>query len=194
MRVATYNSKQAMSVSQSIRRIVLTGFMGAGKSTIGPLLAQRINWEFLDVDSVIEWGIGKKVAQIFAEDGEAAFRVIEAETIRDCCTQEGLVLALGGGALETESTRELLAGLEATCVVFLDAPLDVLVDRCLTQENAAERPVLADRERLFLRFSRRLVHYRTADTTIATSELSPDEVVDRILAEIPNIASSRSVF
>jgi len=183
-----------MSVSQSIRRIVLTGFMGAGKSTIGPLLAQRINWEFLDVDSVIEWGIGKKVAQIFAEDGEAAFRVIEAETIRDCCTQERLVLALGGGALETDSTRELLAGLEATCVVFLDAPLDVLVDRCLTQENAAERPVLADRERLFLRFSRRLVHYRTADTTIATSELSPDEVVDRILAEIPNIASSRSVF
>lgn len=180
-----------MSASQLIRRIVLTGFMGAGKSTIGPLLARRLHWEFADVDSVVELRTGKRVAQIFAEDGEAAFRVIEAETIRDCCTQEGLVLALGGGAIETETTRTLLAGLEATCVVFLDAPLDVLVERCLTQENAAERPVLADREKLLLRFNRRLVHYRTADMTIATSELSPDEVVDRIFAEIPSIASSR---
>lgn len=183
-----------MSASQLIRRIVLTGFMGAGKSTIGALLARRLHWEFADADSVIELRAGRKVAQIFAEDGEATFRAMEAEAIRDCCNREHLVLALGGGAIETEATRDLLARLEATCVVFLDAPLDVLVERCLAQENAAERPVLADRERLLLRFNRRLVHYRASDVTIATSELLPDEVVDRILAEISNVASNRTAF
>lgn len=183
-----------MSASQSIRRIVLTGFMGAGKSTIGPLLARRLHWEFADVDSVIELRTGKRIAQIFAQQGEATFRAMEADAIRDCCNREDLVLALGGGAIETESTRDLLADDESACVVFLDAPLDILVERCLTQENAAERPVLADREKLLLRFNRRLVHYRTSDITIATSELSPDGVVDRILAEVPNIASSRAAF
>ncbi|MGH9587564.1 MAG: shikimate kinase [Acidobacteriaceae bacterium] len=163
---------------------MLTGFMGAGKSTVGPLLAQQLDWEFADADDAIELRAGKKVPQIFAQDGEAAFRAIEAEAIRDCCRRENLVLALGGGALETGSTRELLAGLEATCVVFLDAPLGVLVERCLAQTNAAERPVLADREKLLGRFKGRLAHYRNADVTIATADLSPAEVVDRILSEI----------
>lgn len=189
-----------MSDLQSIRRIVLTGFMGAGKSTIGPLLAQRLNWEFADVDSAIELRAGKKVAQIFAQDGEAAFRAVEAETIRNFCRREDLVLALGGGAIETESTRDLLAGLEATCVAFLDAPLDVLIARCLAQKNAEERPVLADREKLVLRFHRRLAHYRNADITVATSELSPTEVVDRILNKMReancklSIVSERASF
>lgn len=183
-----------MSTSGLIRRVVLTGFMGAGKSTIGPLLAGRLNWEFVDVDRAIELRTGKEVARIFAEDGEARFRVLEAEAIREFCNGDDLVLALGGGAMETESTRDLLAGLETTCVVFLDAPLDVLLERCLTQENAAERPVLADREKLVERFNRRLAHYRKADVTVATSELSPDEVVGRILAGIPELASSRAGF
>lgn len=177
--------------SRLIRRIVLTGFMGAGKSTIGPLLAQRLNWEFVDSDRVIESRAGKKVAQIFAQDGEAVFRTIEAEAIRNCWGREDLVLALGGGAIETESTRDLLAGLEGTYVVFLDAPLDVLVARCLDQKNGEERPVLADKERLQRRFSSRLTHYRNADITIATPDLSPGEVVDRILAEMQKSSHKR---
>lgn len=187
-----------MSDSQLIRRIVLTGFMGAGKSTIGPLLAQRLKWEFVDSDRAIESRAGKKVAQIFAEDGEAFFRAIEADAIRDCCDRKNLVLALGGGAIETESTRNLLASLESTYVVFLDAPLDVLVERCLEQTNAEERPVLADREKLQRRFMSRLAHYRNAHITIATPDLSPAEVVDRILVEMqrssskPEIVSSRA--
>lgn len=183
-----------MSDSQLIRRIVLTGFMGAGKSTIGPLLAKQLNWDFVDTDNVIESRAGKKVARIFAEDGEAAFRALEAEAIRDCCQQEGLVISLGGGAIETESTRRLLVDVERTCVVFLDAPLEVLVARCLAQTNAEERPVLADREKLLRRFSSRLAYYRNAHITVATSELAPDEVVDRILAEVPGIVSSRAGF
>lgn len=163
---------------------MLTGFMGAGKSTVGALLAQRLHWDFVDADSAIESRAGRKIAQIFAEDGEASFRAIEAETIRDCVRRDDLVLALGGGALETEAARDLLAGLERTCVVFLDAPLEVLVARCLDQPNAEERPVLADREKLMRRFTSRLSHYRKAHITVATRELSPSEVVDCILAEM----------
>jgi shikimate kinase len=170
-----------MSVLHSIRQIVLIGFMGAGKSTIGPLLAHSLGWDFVDADTAIESRAGKTVAEIFAQQSEAAFRALEAETIREHTRRQNLVLALGGGAVETEPTRELLASLHHTCVIFLDAPLDVLVDRCLAQPHAAERPVLADREGLLRRFNARLPYYRTAHLTVTTAGLAPQEVAARIL-------------
>jgi shikimate kinase len=160
---------------------VLTGFMGAGKSTIGPLLAQRLGWNFLDIDTSIESSIGMTVAEIFAQQGEAAFRALEAEAIRNHSTRQNLVLALGGGAIETETTRELLATLDHACVLFLDAPLDTLIARCLAQPAAAERPVLADREGLLRRFNARLPYYRAAHLTVTTAGLSPQAVVTCIL-------------
>lgn len=170
-----------MSVPHTIRRIVLIGFMGAGKSTIGPMLGQSLGWEFLDADTAIESRAGKTVAEIFAQRGEAAFRTLEAETIREHTRRQNLVLALGGGAIETAPTRELLAALDQACVIFLDAPLDILVDRCLAQPHAAERPVLADREGLLRRFNARLPYYRAAHLTVTTAGLAPYEVVARIL-------------
>jgi shikimate kinase len=170
-----------MSMPRKIRRIILTGFMGAGKSTIGPLLAQCLKWDFLDTDSVIESRTGKTIAEIFAEQGEAAFRALEAETIREQTARRNLVLALGGGAIETETTRELLAKLGHTCVLFLDAPLGILIARCLAQPTAAQRPVLADQEGLLLRFNTRLPYYRAAHLTVTTAGLSPQEVVTQIL-------------
>jgi shikimate kinase len=173
-----------MSLPRAIRRIVLTGFMGAGKSTIGTLLGKSLNWNFLDTDIAIESRAGKTVAEIFAQQGEAAFRSLEAEVIREHTRQEDLVLGLGGGALETESTRQLLAALDQTCVVFLDAPLEILVARCLAQPAAAERPILADREGLLRRFEARLPYYHGAHLTIATAGLSPQAVVTRILEDL----------
>lgn len=158
--------------------------MGAGKSTVGALLAKKLSWEFVDADAVIEARVGMTIAAIFAEKGEQAFRVLEATVIRDLSRREKLVLALGGGALEAESTRTLWNELRGTCVVFLDAPLEVLVERCLAQPGAAERPVLADRERLLRRFEGRLPHYRAAHITMATGELDPAEVADCILDSI----------
>jgi len=87
-------------LSPEIRRIVITGFMGAGKSTIGGLLAQRLGWRFLDSDAAIEANAGMTVAQIFDRHGEANFRLREAQAIRDHTRSECIVLALGGGALE----------------------------------------------------------------------------------------------
>lgn len=164
-----------------MRRIVLTGFMGAGKSTVGPLLADRLGWEFIDADAVVESRAGRTIAEMFAQQGEAAFRALEAEVIRDLSRREKLVLAPGGGALEMESTRQLLNSLPRTCVVFLDAPLEALVARCMAQPGAAERPVLADREKLRRRFEARLPHYRGAHLTVATNGLTPAAVAERIL-------------
>jgi shikimate kinase len=166
--------------------------MGAGKSTIGPLVAQSLGWEFVDSDAVIESRARKSVAEIFAQQGEAAFRALETDAIREHALRENLVLALGGGAIETESTRELLAALDSTWVLFLDAPLDTLVARCLTQPAAAERPVLADREGLLRRFQARLPYYRNAHLTITTSGLSPQAVVASILAAIEKYCTAEA--
>jgi shikimate kinase len=164
----------------TVRRIVLTGFMGAGKSTIGALLAGRLGWRFLDSDAIIEARTGAAIARLFEERGEAAFRALETEAVRDHARAEYLVLALGGGAVEAESTRRALAEIDEACIVFLDAPLEVMVARCLAQPEAAERPVLADRERLAARLAARLPHYRRAHLTIATSSLSPEAVAGHI--------------
>src|ERR1700760_4378675 len=89
-----------------VRRIVLTGFMGSGKSTVGPLVAARLGWRFVDVDDVIVAETGMPISQFFAEHGEAAFRQRERTTIARLVAEEGLVLALGGGAIEDSATRD----------------------------------------------------------------------------------------
>jgi shikimate kinase len=155
--------------------------MGAGKSTVGPLLARVLGWRFEDIDATIEAREGKAVAEIFAQQGEGAFRAIEAGTIQELAERDDLVLALGGGALESASTRAFLASSTNTCIVFLDAPLDILLARCLAQPSAAERPVLADRVGLSGRLNSRLPHYRQAHLTIATAGLTPEAVVTQVL-------------
>src|SRR6201996_7907524 len=93
------------------RRIVLTGFMGAGKSTVGRILAARLRWPFLDLDSLITAEHGRTVAQIFADHGEEHFRRLEFEAIARVLDPgheyQNAVIALGGGAIETEAAREL---------------------------------------------------------------------------------------
>ncbi len=89
-----------------VQRIVLTGFMGAGKTTVGRLLARRLSWRFLDADAEIESATGATIAQIFQERGEPWFREFEHETIRGLLASESLVLALGGGAIEDSRTPQ----------------------------------------------------------------------------------------
>ncbi len=163
----------------AVSRIVLTGFMGAGKTTVGSQLAARLGWTFLDSDHVVEARAGKTVAEIFECSGEPAFREMEAAAIRECLAGERLVLALGGGALEHSATRDLLAGTPNCLVVFLEASLETLVARCTGNEGAV-RPVLADRSRLAARWAARLPWYRQADCTISTGDLTPQEIVGRI--------------
>jgi shikimate kinase len=161
------------------RRIVLTGFMGSGKSTVGPLVAQRLGWAFLDVDDVIEAEAGVTIAGIFARDGETAFRELEHATIARLAAGDALVLALGGGAIEREATRTLLLGDPDTLLVHLEVDLATTLARCGGTEHT--RPVLADQANLAARYQRRLPLYRTAHVSIAVDALTPEQVADAVL-------------
>ncbi|HEY8996957.1 MAG TPA: shikimate kinase, partial [Edaphobacter sp.] len=108
-------------VPSSIRRIVLTGFMGAGKSTVGKLLAGRIGWNFLDLDAHIETRAGITIPEIFAKHGEPHFRRLESSALASALSRSHTVLALGGGAPEEITNRLLIEQTPATLAIFLDA-------------------------------------------------------------------------
>lgn len=170
------------------RLIVLIGFMGAGKSTVGPLLAARLGWRFLDVDAHLEARTGSTIAELFAARGEAGFRRIEAEALAHLWNERELVLALGGGAIESELTRALLEQSRDVCVVFLRAPFPVLVERCENQPGARSRPLLQERQTLHSRFQSRLRHYENAHIAVDTDGLRPQAVADLILSRLPESA------
>lgn len=162
-----------------IRRIVLTGFMGSGKSTVGPLLARRLGWRFLDADEVIVADTGISIAEFFARHGEAAFREREHATIARLAEQDALVLALGGGAIETEALRELLLKSPGTLLVHLDVKLETTLARCSGTEHT--RPVLADQANLRSRYERRTPLYRMAHVSIAADEITPEQLAEAIV-------------
>ena len=167
--------------SAPIRRIALTGFMGSGKTTVGPLLAERLGWNFVDADDVIEAESGMPISQIFARHGEAAFRAREHATIARLAAQDALVLALGGGAIETEATRDLLLRSPGTLLVHLEVQLQTTLARCQGTEHT--RPILADHANLAARYERRLPLYRTAHLSLSVDALTPPQVADRIRDE-----------
>jgi shikimate kinase len=161
------------------RRIVLTGFMGSGKTTVGPLVAARLGWRFVDADDVIEAEAGIPIAEIFAHHGEAVFREQEHAAIARLVEGEELVLALGGGAIETAPTRELLLSTPGTILVHLEVELSTTLARCGGTEQT--RPILADQANLASRYERRLPLYRMAHVSIAVDSLTPDQAADAIL-------------
>jgi shikimate kinase len=175
------------------RRIVLTGFMGSGKSTVGPLVAHRLGWNFVDVDQVIETEAGTTIAEIFSREGERAFRDREHATIARLAGEDSLVLALGGGAIERTETRDLLLTGSGTLLVHLEVELATTLARCGGTEGT--RPVLADQANLAARYARRLPLYRTAHRSIVVDRLSPEEVADEIvgLSQLDDLHRPRTI-
>jgi shikimate kinase len=177
-----------------LRRIVLTGFMGSGKSTVGPLVAARLGWQFIDADDVVEAEAGATIAELFAACGEAAFRERERRTIARLASVDALVLALGGGAIEDPATRSMLLASEGTLLVHLEVELATTLKRCAGTDGA--RPVLADRVNLEARYARRLPLYRAAHVSIAVDLITPDEVAEAIVAAMlskPRVLSSQRI-
>jgi shikimate kinase len=173
---------QASSNSAAPRRIVLTGFMGSGKTTLGPLVAARLGWSFIDADDVIEAEAGATIAELFSNHGEAAFRERERATIARLAAGDSLVLALGGGAIEHEGTRSLLLAAPGTLLVHLEVELATTLKRCRGTEQL--RPILADHANLESRYQRRLPLYHMAHVSIAVDALTPDEAVNAILRAV----------
>lgn len=189
-----------------LQRLVLTGFMGAGKSTVGRLLAEELGWEFLDLDALIEARAGLTVPAIFATQGEAQFRRLESQALASALGRSRVVLALGGGAPEVLTNRLLIEQTPATATIFLDAPFPVLFDRCMLQalnapaadsgsgpEPAETRPLLADPAAAEARFLvRRPVYRRLARMTVDTSAVNTEEIVANILQSLQPRRSAQS--
>lgn len=150
--------------------------MGAGKSTVGPLLAARLGVRFLDLDREIERKAGFSVRDIFEREGEAGFRARESAALRELADAEAVV-ALGGGALLRPANLD--AVLAAGTLVWLDAPDDELLLRI---GDTSSRPLLAGDPKATLARLRteREAQYRHAQVHIATRGLSPEAVAARI--------------
>jgi len=159
--------------------ITLTGFMGSGKTTVGKVLADFLGCPFMDLDDLVVKKAGKSIPDIFAQDGEPAFRELEARLLRQTVAkyaESTAVLALGGGAVLAPASAALLH--EKTVCIYLRASLDTLMAR-LAGETAG-RP-LADASLADRLASREPIYEETAHAIIDTDGLSPDEVADEII-------------
>ena len=159
--------------------ITLTGFMGSGKTTVGKVLADFLGCPFMDLDDLVVKKAGKSIPDIFAQDGEPAFRELEAQVLRQTVgkyAESTVVLALGGGAILAPASAALLH--DKTVCIYLRATLDTLLGR-LAGETAG-RP-LADDALAARLASREPIYEETAHVTIDTDGLSPDEVADEII-------------
>ncbi|MFF5342925.1 shikimate kinase [Streptomyces althioticus] len=159
-------------------RLVLTGPMGVGKSTVGRLLAERLGVGYRDTDDDIVATEGRAVSDIFVEDGEPAFRALEKDAVRQALESHDGVLALGGGAILDPDTRALLAGER---VVYLSMDVEEAVRR--TGLGAA-RPLLAVNPRKQWRElmeARRHLYEETAKAVVPTDGRTPEEVAEAVL-------------
>lgn len=158
--------------------IVIVGFMGSGKTTIGRHLAERMGVPFHDSDREIEQAAGLSIPEIFAERGEAAFRVIERATIARLLEEGAGVLSVGGGAYLDHRTR--VAVNDRATAIWLDPPFDVILERV---NRSSKRPLAMGRSPAELRrlWEQRQGSYAKAHLRVVTSDTDPEEAVDRIL-------------
>lgn len=161
--------------------IFLVGFMGAGKTTAGRLLAARLGWDFLDLDDVIEKRARRAVREIFEQVGEAGFRQVEAKALTWVLARRAvkpLVLALGGGAFVQPRNAEALRA-TALPVVFLDAEPEELRRRCELPGN--RRPLFQDAKQFEQLYVSRREAYLAAGARLDTTGLTPEAVVAELL-------------
>ncbi len=161
------------------KNIVLIGFMGSGKTSVGKELAKSLNLKFVDLDTMIEAEEKRPISQIFSQDGEAYFRRIEKEMVRKVCPDRGLVIACGGGVvLDTENMQNLK---QHGTLVYLKASPEVIFKRT---EGYKHRPLLIvsdPKKRIEELLTLREPLYAQSDYTIDTTHLNIAQVTEQIL-------------
>ncbi|HLH40791.1 MAG TPA: shikimate kinase [Bryobacteraceae bacterium] len=161
--------------------LYLVGFMGCGKSTVGRILAGELGWKFVDLDEEIERREKTSIAELFDQRGEAAFREIESDALRERVHQAQMgrpqVVALGGGAFLSEENFELVTNNGVT--VWLDCPLDRIRQRINGQ---TQRPLARDAEMLEKLFEKRRAAYARADYRVEVVDDDPAAAVKSVLA------------
>jgi shikimate kinase len=164
--------------------IALIGFMGAGKTAVGRLLAEKLGKELMETDKLVEKRAGKSIPDIFNQDGETAFRQLEVEVIGEITSDINQIIACGGGVVLNHVNTDRLK--EGAVVVYLTAPPEVILQRVLADTSV--RPLLKGRNkeqtiRKLMRY-RKPLYERAADIEIDTTELGIDEVTEHIIARL----------
>ena len=169
------------------RRIYLTGFMGSGKSTIGPILANVLGWNFSDLDKLIEKEVGDSVNNIFAQKGESFFRQKESELLNQSASQENIVLALGGGTLTTKGNLELIKK-SGVSIYLQSTPEEIFrrlkfkVDRpLLKSENGIPLSFFETKNKISELLKKREPTYLSADIVYHVDNISVGKTVDDLV-------------
>jgi len=166
--------------SQKGPKLILTGFMGCGKSTLGRKLAQTLGITFIDTDKQIEKDTHQKIPDIFSLYGEAHFRTIERQVLTGCLQQPNCVIATGGGALVEQTNLDL--ALTAGWVIYIDMPPEQLLERVLFSPK--DRPLIDvpnPEEVFYQRFEERLPFYQQSHVTVQTANMKPEQAVEQVL-------------
>ena len=169
--------------------IILIGFRGTGKTTIGKMLAQRLGKEFVDADEYLEQKEGKTVKDIFAEGGEKLFREIETQIIAELCLLDNRVVATGGGAILREENVKTLK--KSGIIILLEADTDTIYKRIHRDARTEQRrPSLTNRnayeEIEYLLEYRRPLYDKTADFVINTTTMSATDAANKIVSFLHN--------
>jgi len=164
--------------------VALIGFMGAGKTAVGEVLAEKLNKKFAELDSFIEQKAGKSIPEIFEQHGEVAFRELEIEATKEIASQKNLVIACGGGIVLNKINIDRLRN--ESIMVYLTASPRILLKRILSDED--DRPVLKGSDKALniqklLKF-RKPFYERAADIKINTSKLDINSVVEQIIEKL----------
>jgi shikimate kinase len=164
------------------KNIYLLGFMGAGKTSVGKVLAKKLRLEFRDLDELIEGECGKTISRLFSEDGEDFFRDLESNKLLTISKNSGQIISTGGGVVLRQANWEVME--KGGITVYLKASPDVLWSRI---RNDSSRPLLQVEkpfERVNDLLSMRIPFYEKADIIIETENKSPENIADDIIRHI----------
>lgn len=170
--------------ASGVRAVVLVGFMGAGKSSVGAALSRSLGWPFEDLDERIQTREQRSIEQIFRQSGETAFRQLEHAALRSLVEELGgsaKVVALGGGAFAQANNADLLEE-AGWSTIFLDAPVDELFRRC--QQQQLERPLRGDVNEFHRLYEDRRPCYLKAGLRIETAGKDVEEVAAEAIARM----------
>jgi shikimate kinase len=173
--------------------IFLTGFMGSGKSTIGPILANTLGYEYVDLDQVIEQKTQKQIVEIFRTEGEQAFRTLERNTVRELTELDRCVISLGGGTIANEENYQLIS--KNGIIIYLKISPKEVIQRV---QYKNDRPMLKDEhgnplapseleKRIIELLNRREPFYSRADIIIASDNMRVGVTVDEIMKNIRSL-------
>lgn len=180
-----------MQDNSLISNVVLIGFMGTGKSTVGATLASRLDYSFIDLDEEIVQRDGRSIPDIFAQDGEAYFRDAESRALADLMNKEHVIIATGGGCVLREANCKVMQ--ERGFVVQLTAELDTIVHRVKGDHN---RPLLQGdaSERVRSLMTARRGKYDFAHMVIPTDDLQVEEISDAVIKAFTSFQSAGHVL